>query len=156
RARRLVRGGTRRTIDLSGRSPDDGVKSSGGSDTFMSHYYDRREALTLAGGVLLGGALTAAPSGGEKPGRVVGAPQGARVGAEGLAAGGSAVDAAVAAALAAAVTDVQQCGIGGYGGHMVIAHAEGKKIVAIDFNTAAPKAARADLFPLDGEGKVKD
>ncbi len=38
---------------------------------------------------------------------------------------------------------------------MVIALAGGKKVTVIDFNTAAPAAARADMFPLDEKGSVK-
>jgi gamma-glutamyltranspeptidase/glutathione hydrolase len=47
------------------------------------------------------------------------------------------------------------CGIGGYGGHLVIALADGKKVTAIDFNSAAPAAARPDMFPLDDKGQVR-
>jgi len=49
----------------------------------------------------------------------------------------------------------QGCGIGGYGGHMVISLKGGKKITAIDFNTAAPAAARADMFPIEPGGAVR-
>src|SRR5258706_10865876 len=45
--------------------------------------------------------------------------------------------------------------MGGYGGHMIIALAGGKKITAIDFNSTAPAAARPDIFPLDEKGAVK-
>jgi len=67
--------------------------------------------------------------------------------------GGNAVDAAVAAALAAAVAAIPACSIGGYGGHMVIAI--GGKVTAIDFDTAAPRAARPDMFSLDANGAVR-
>jgi len=63
------------------------------------------------------------------------------------------VDAAVAAGLAAAVAAIAACGIGGYGGHMVIA--QGAKVTAIDFDTAAPRAARPDMFPVDEDGVVR-
>jgi gamma-glutamyltranspeptidase/glutathione hydrolase len=129
----------------------------------MAHLHDRREMLRRAGGLLLAGCtgdlggLTAAGGGRPAPGKgcVAGPPEAARVGAEVLAAGGNAVDAVVAAALTACVVSVQQCGVGGYGGHLVIAPAGGKRVVAIDFNSAAPQAARVDLFPVDAKGRVK-
>lgn len=89
-------------------------------------------------------------------GLVVGHVEGARTGMDVLAAGGNAVDAAVAAALTAGVVGVHLCGIGGYGGHMVIAVPGGKKVTAIDFNSTAPRAAREDMFPLTAKGDVKD
>src|SRR5437764_370624 len=103
----------------------------------MGRSCDRREVLALAGGTLLGGLLgvgkvRAVP---ENVGVVVGHPLGAKAGAEVLADGGNAVDAAVTAALVAAVTDLQQCGVGGYGGHMTLATGGGRKVVSIDFNT---------------------
>jgi gamma-glutamyltranspeptidase/glutathione hydrolase len=45
-------------------------------------------------------------------------------------------------------------GIGGYGASIMIASADGKKVVAIDANSAAPAAARPDMFPVDGKGNV--
>ncbi len=71
-----------------------------------------------------------------------------------LADGGNAVDAAVAAALVAGVVAVSQCGIGGYGGHMVVARPSGQ-VMAIDFNSSAPSDARPDMYPLDAAGHVK-
>jgi gamma-glutamyltranspeptidase / glutathione hydrolase len=127
----------------------------------MTSQCDRREVLKRAGAAVLGGALSRAdlwaaaqgkPAKGQ--GCVVGQPVAAKVGMDVLAAGGNAVDAAVAAALTAGVVAVQHCGIGGYGGHMVIAP-PGEKVTAIDFNTAAPAAAREDMFPLDDKGAVK-
>jgi gamma-glutamyltranspeptidase/glutathione hydrolase len=132
-------------------------------ETTMNDIYDRREVLKLAGGALLGtaagrpgcAAATDSNHGNNSKGIVVGQSEAAQVGSEVLTAGGNAVDAVVAAALVAGVVAVQQCGIGGYGGHMVIARAGGKKVTAIDFNSAAPAAARGELFPLDDKGAVR-
>jgi gamma-glutamyltranspeptidase/glutathione hydrolase len=85
---------------------------------------------------------------------VVGQPDGAAAGRQVLEAGGNAVDAAVAAALVAGVVALPSCGIGGYGGHMVVARPDGRAS-AIDFNSAAPAAAREDMFPLDEKGQVR-
>jgi gamma-glutamyltranspeptidase / glutathione hydrolase len=87
-------------------------------------------------------------------GFVVGQPQGAETGLRVLADGGNAVDAAVAAALVSGVVAISQCGIGGYGGHVIVGW-PGGKVAAIDFNSAAPAAAREDMFPLDGRGQVR-
>ena len=87
-------------------------------------------------------------------GLVVSQSEAAETGMEILAAGGNAVDAAIAAALVGCVVNVSKCGIGGYGGHMVIGLPDGKA-TAIDFNSAAPAAARADMFPLSKNGSVK-
>src|SRR4051812_48755923 len=102
----------------------------------------------------LGAALAAAGPPSRPHGLVTGQPHGAAAGMAVLAGGGNAVDAAVAAALVAAVIEVAGCGIAGYGGHLVIAPGRGK-VTAIDFNSAAPVAARGDLFPLDDRGAVK-
>ncbi len=121
--------------------------------------YNRRDVLKLTGGSLLGAAMgcriTAAAQPTASRGLVVGQLHAAKAGMEVLAAGGNAVDVAVAAGLAAGVSAVQHCGIGAYGGHLVIALPGGKKVTAIDFNTAAPAAARPDMFPLDNQGRVK-
>jgi gamma-glutamyltranspeptidase / glutathione hydrolase len=124
----------------------------------MQGIYNRRDALKLSGGSLLAAATgcriaNAAPA--TSHGLVVGQLQAAHAGMEILAAGGNAVDAAVGAGLAAGVCAVQHCGIGGYGGHLVIALPGGKKVTAIDFNTAAPAAARSDMFPLNEQGRAK-
>src|SRR5438093_3064961 len=117
---------------------------------------DRRSFLQLAAGAVLVGArpAPAAAPGAVKKGLVIGQPEGAAAGNAVLAAGGNAVDAAVAAALVAGVVAVRSCGIGGYGGHLVIAAPDGK-VTAIDFNSTAPAAAREDMFPLDDRGGVR-
>jgi gamma-glutamyltranspeptidase/glutathione hydrolase len=120
----------------------------------MDERFDRRELGRRVGATLLGGAAAAAAPA-ERKGCVVGQPEGVRAGMEVLAGGGNAVDAAVAAALVAGVVAVPSCGIGGYGGHLVFARGDGKKVTAIDFNSAAPAAARPDLFPLDEKGRVQ-
>jgi gamma-glutamyltranspeptidase/glutathione hydrolase len=124
---------------------------------------DRREVLRQTAGAcwaaVLGDAAVG-PTAIAQPlepnkGGVVGQPLAARAGMEVLAAGGNAVDAAVAAALVAGVVAVHSCGIGGYGGHMVLARAGSRKVTAIDFNSTAPQTAREDMFPLDDKGAVK-
>ena len=86
-------------------------------------------------------------------GAVVGDPAAVHVGLKFLADGGNAIDAAIATAFAAGITSPSKCGVGGYGGHVIIALANGK-ITTIDFNSAAPAAARPDMFPIDAKGKV--
>lgn len=123
----------------------------------MSLLYPRRDALKVLAASfvapLLPEFVLALP---DDAGLVVGQPQAARAGMAILESGGNAVDAAVTAALVAGVVAVQQCGIGGYGGHMVIASGDGKKITAIDFNSTAPAAARPEMFALNDKGQVKD
>jgi len=122
----------------------------------MSRPLDRRVFLGVAGAVALagcrGGLPTPTPS--VRRGMVLGQPEGAKAGEEVLAAGGNAVDAAVTAALVAGVVAVPSCGIGGYGGHLLIASPDGR-VAAIDFNSTAPAAARPEMFPLDAKGRVK-
>lgn len=117
--------------------------------------------LSLTGKLVVAGALGSRISSAadrepsENPFGVVASDvNGSRVGNEVLAAGGNAVDAAVAAALTVGVTAVSSCGIGGYGGTMMIAAAGGKRVTSIDFNSTAPAAARPDMFPLDKSGNV--
>lgn len=124
--------------------------------------YTRREVLSLAGRALLANAITPQPattaetrSFTSSHGAVAGEPTAARIGMKSLASGGNAVDAIVAAALAACVASPHNCGVGGYGGHMVLAPDGGRKVTAIDFNTAAPAAAREDMYPLDEHGAVR-
>ena len=96
----------------------------------------------------------AAPQPKHPHGVVSGEPTAERVGAQILASGGNAVDAMVAAALAGAVAAPHQTGIGGYGASIILASADGKRIVCIDANSAAPAAARADMFKPDAKGLV--
>jgi gamma-glutamyltranspeptidase/glutathione hydrolase len=120
----------------------------------MDGHVSRRQAMKLAAGAFAGaqsGLLFAEES--RPPGRVEGWPEATDAGQAVLADGGNAVDAIVAGALVAAVVAPQMCGIGGYGGHCVIAKADGS-ISAIDFNGTAPAAFREDVFPLNAAGKV--
>ena len=117
---------------------------------------DRRGFLCGAGtffgaGLLSKVGFAADPSG---KGLVTGQPDGAAAGKAVLAAGGNAVDAIVAAALVAGVVAVPSTGIAGYGGHLVVAKPDGK-IVAIDFNSTAPAALKADTFAADEQANVK-
>jgi len=127
----------------------------------MNQTYDRREILGLLGGAVAASfkvpaATLAAPeTSAVRQGLVQGQPVAARVGGEMLAAGGNAVDALVAAALAAGVAAVHQCGIGGYGGHMIIAMATTGKVTAVDFNSMAPAAAHEKMYPLNEQGVVR-
>jgi gamma-glutamyltranspeptidase/glutathione hydrolase len=122
----------------------------------MQQLLSRREWLQTTGALGLASADALWAEDTPRRGMVVGQPQGAQAGNEVLAAGGNAVDAIVTAALVAGVTAVHLCGIGGYGGHCVIAPRTGtRQVVAIDFNTIAPRAARPDMFPLDDQGRVR-
>jgi gamma-glutamyltranspeptidase / glutathione hydrolase len=85
-------------------------------------------------------------------GLVVAAHQGAAdAGAGALASGGSAVDAAVAAAFALCVVDPANCGVGGYGGFLVVAPPRGAP-TCVDFNTWVP--ARLDPALLRVPGSI--
>src|SRR5262249_45089399 len=123
----------------------------------MTFRCDRRSFLAITGGALATAAASRASD--AKPlsnnhGLVVGYPESNAAGMKVLADGGNAVDAVVAAALVAGVVAVSRCGIGGYGGHMTIGLPNGK-VTSIDFNSAAPAAARPDMFPLDAKGNVR-
>lgn len=119
----------------------------------------RRRLLKLAGAAAAGSVCVprllraAAPAENER-GCVLGQPAGEQVGMSVLADGGNAIDAIVAAALAAAVAAPNQTGIGGYGMHAAIAIRGGERIAAIDGNSAAPAAMRADTFQPGADGKV--
>lgn len=120
----------------------------------------RREAIRLtarltAASFAFPSVLRAAPAPAYPHGVVRGEPTADKIGAAVLASGGNAVDAVVAAALAAAVCSPAMTGIGGYGAALMIASADGKTVVAIDANSAAPAAARAAMFPLDEKGRVR-
>jgi gamma-glutamyltranspeptidase/glutathione hydrolase len=113
----------------------------------------RRFVATAAAGAVIG-AVTQGNCQVSQGGVVIGQSEGAEAGNQVLKQGGNAVDAVVAAALVSGVVSIHNCGIGGYGGHMVVARPDGR-VTAIDFNSAAPAAARADMFPLDERGVVR-
>src|SRR5688572_22557549 len=127
----------------------------------MSQLYNRREMLKVTGRAVAAGAVGvtfachADSEARESHGLVAGHIKAAEVGKRVLREGGNAIDAAVAAALVAGVTALSGCGIGGYGGHMVLAVRGRNKVTAIDFNTAAPATARSNMFPLDEKGVVR-
>jgi len=118
----------------------------------------RRDLLKLAGPATAALALSrptfSAPAPSASPGAVTGDPIAAKHGEQVLRDGGNAIDAAITAAFAACICSPSKCGLGGYGGHAVIALAGGKKITAIDFDSTAPAAARADMYPLGPDGRV--
>lgn len=115
----------------------------------------RLAGATAAMAALGGGCAPRARKLAAAPGALVGEVNGAAAGLKTLADGGNAIDAIVTAALVSCVAAPWQCGIGGYGGHATLVRDGGRKIVSLDFNSAAPAAARADMFPLDDKGEVK-
>lgn len=121
-------------------------------------FFLKRSGLAIGAAVTVPGRLFSAEQHFSK-GAVVGEATAARVGQKILEDGGNAIDAAIGAALAACVVSIHNCGIGGYGGHMVIARRGSlsrTSVTAIDFNSIAPSAAREDMFPVDEAGKVRD
>src|SRR5206468_4264278 len=64
----------------------------------------------------------------DQRGLVAGQAVAAEIGNNVLRDGGNAIDAIVAAALAACMASPQNCGIGGYGGHMILALRGGSRI----------------------------
>src|SRR3954463_3488154 len=113
----------------------------------MNARLDRRSFLAVSGAALTGVAATPAfskaPIRGVR-GVVIGYPHANEAGAEILAAGGNAVDAVVASALAAGVVALPSCGIGGYGGHMIIGTAS-RPLSAAGFQPTATAAAPPDM-----------
>lgn len=128
----------------------------------MSKTYTRREMLRLGGAAVVGGTFFPQISRCKEAksttslGAVAGDPDGTTAGMKVLAEGGNAIDAVIAAALVTCVVAESKCGLAGYGGHMTIALTGGKKVTSIDYNSAAPAAARADMYPLDEKGRVKN
>ena len=126
----------------------------------MSFEMNRRRMLYVTGGALTASACgiesTEEPDPASVPGAIAaaGTEYPVAVGESALCCG-NAVDTAVTAALTAGVTELPACGIAGYGGHMVIAMADGR-ITAIDYNSVAPAAMRRDLFTPDANGAVPD
>jgi gamma-glutamyltranspeptidase/glutathione hydrolase len=111
----------------------------------------------LAGAGLAGGSLdwlVADDVSDGLPGRIIGEPTGEAVGARVLAEGGNVFDAIVAAAFAVAVAAPNQTGLGGYGAHGLFATAGGRRLLALDANTTAPRAMRPDLFQPGVDGTV--
>lgn len=120
-------------------------------DTLIS----RRRALRFAAVASAAPFLLRAASRPALPhGVLSGEPTAAKVAARVLADGGNFVDALVAGALAGAVAAPHQTGIGGYGASLIIARADGKRVVCIDANSTAPAAARPDMFKPDANGSV--
>src|SRR5439155_11951603 len=60
--------------------------------------------------------------------------------------GGNGVDVAVAAMLTLCVVTPSQVGLGGYGGNFVMYRAKDQRVVALDFDSCAPRAFRAELY----------
>src|SRR5690349_17935421 len=111
----------------------------------------RRQFLASTGSLLAFPALGRPAD--EAKGVVIGHPEAAEAGNAALAAGGNAVDAVVTAALVAGVVALPSTGIGGYGGHLVLARPNGTA-AAIDFNTTAPAAATPEMVKADDRGRA--
>lgn len=73
----------------------------------------------------------------------------AEAGADMMRRGGNAFDAAVAAGFIAAVIGPHNCGIGGYGATGIGFIAKTRQLVALDANAVAPRASRAEMFPVE-------
>ena len=114
----------------------------------------RRTTAAVASGIFSPRILIGAPRPDSSHGYVVGEPGVEGIGAKILADGGNAFDAIVATALAGAVTQPHQTGIGGYAAHAMLAYDGGRRIIALDANSTAPAAMRADTFKPDADGNV--
>ncbi len=79
-------------------------------------------------------------------------PLASPAGREMLLKGGNAIDAAVATALALCVVQPSSNGLAGYGGSMVIYLGDEKKVVSLDYNCRAPRAAHENMFEQDEVG----
>lgn len=79
-------------------------------------------------------------------------PDASQVGVEILKKGGNAIDAAVATGFALGVLEPNASGLGG-GGFMMVRFAKTGEVAFIDFREEAPKAATADMYALDADGK---
>jgi gamma-glutamyltranspeptidase / glutathione hydrolase len=121
----------------------------------MQPKYSRRAMLTRSGCALAGSALglslgwgcVARRKASIREGAVVGQTLGAAAGQRVLAEGGNAIDAVVTAALVSCIAAPYSCGPGGYGGHLTVRLGSDQSVRCIDFNSTAPAAARADMFP---------
>lgn len=103
-------------------------------------------ASASAGGVLCSPRIFLRADDTPPKGLVKGEPTAEKVGQQVFVDSGNAFDAIVASALTAAIAAPYQTGIGGYGGSAMLATAGGRKIVAVDFNSAAPSDMTPDLF----------
>jgi gamma-glutamyltranspeptidase/glutathione hydrolase len=87
-------------------------------------------------------------------------PVAAQAGLETLQAGGNAFDAIVAAAFTEAVVEPAHNGVAGYGGAAVGYHVGEQRVVCVDYNTEAPRAAHPSMFEVvpgvDGMYLVRD
>lgn len=79
-------------------------------------------------------------------------PLASKAGQEILLAGGNAVDAAVATALALCVVQPSSNGVAGYGGAMTIYLADEKRVLSLDYNCRAPRAAHENMYEPDPSG----